>query len=186
MSISHCPSRRSIGTFPSCFAFQWTYFNSTVILVLPRNLTTKTGSFDIMGQMESHLDPENWRSISEQVDCGRNRRICVADKKYQTCRKRYLMVMATEVEEADTTSSINSSNTPPNNNGGKEEEEDMANRPSSILRSKATLRRATASVRVIRSMSTHLAIYWAHLGKTCFLSSRSGSYDGRLLAPLVF
>ena len=65
------------------------------------------------------------------------------------------MVTATELEEADTTSSINSSNIPPNNNSSKEEEEeDMANRPSSILRSKATLRRATASVRVIRSMSS--------------------------------
>ena len=67
-----------------------------------------------------------------------------------------------EEEEADTTNSTNSSNIPHSNEGKEEEEEeeDMGNRlSSSILRSKATLRRATASVRGIRSMSIRLIIY---------------------------
>ena len=68
-------------------------------------------------------------------------------------------VEAEEEEEADTTNSTNSSNIP-HSNEGKEEEEDMGNRlSSSILRSKATLRRATALVRGIRSMSIRLIIY---------------------------
>ena len=76
------------------------------------------------------------------------------------------MATATEVEAeeeeeaADTTNSTNSSNIPHSNEGKEEEEEDMGNRlSSSILRSKATLRRATALVRGIRSMSIRLIIY---------------------------
>ena len=70
-------------------------------------------------------------------------------------------VEAEEEEEADTTNSTNSSNIPHSNEGKEEEEEeDMGNRlSSSILRSKATLRRATALVRGIRSMSIRLIIY---------------------------
>ena len=57
------------------------------------------------------------------------------------------MAMVTEVEGevADTTNSTNSSNILPSNRG-KEEEDTANNLSSSILRSRATLHRATALV----------------------------------------